>query len=180
MAGHPDDPNTAGSAAGDPDRRVATWVLAHDPLVVDVLADPLVERVGYPVRHPYIEIYWLPILGPSATWMLRRLALYALADRRIPLPLHELGRELGLSSGTQRNSPVVRTLVRLVNFAAARPDGDVLLVRRALAPLSQAQLRRLPAQLAATAADAPAPDALGWRHQLAHRPNRVTSGVDHG
>ena len=40
---------------------------------VDVLADPVVEAVGFPVQHVYVELMWLPVIGPSTAWLLRRL-----------------------------------------------------------------------------------------------------------
>ena len=36
--------------------------------------DPVVDLVGFDATSAYVELCWLPTLGPSATWMLRRLA----------------------------------------------------------------------------------------------------------
>jgi hypothetical protein len=39
--------------------------------------DPMVERLGFPVNSLYTEAVMLPILGPSATFCLRRLGAWA-------------------------------------------------------------------------------------------------------
>ena len=36
--------------------------------------DPVVEAVGYDVHSTYVELFWLNVLGPTATWLLRRMA----------------------------------------------------------------------------------------------------------
>ncbi len=36
--------------------------------------DPVVDSVGFDVRSLYVELFWLNVLGPTATWTLRRLA----------------------------------------------------------------------------------------------------------
>ena len=43
------------------------WLTMHDPLAVVAWPDPVVERFGHAPRSVYVETYWLPILGPSAT-----------------------------------------------------------------------------------------------------------------
>src|SRR3546814_17427683 len=35
--------------------------------------DPVIDQVGHDPRSPYVEQFWLGILGPTATWLLRRL-----------------------------------------------------------------------------------------------------------
>lgn len=115
---------------------------------VRVLSDPVVERHGFAVRDVYAEALWLPVVGPSALWALRRLV--ALAETspdgcRVQVP--ELAASLGLGTSTGRHAPIVRTLNRLVQFELASWHGDELLVRRAVAPLTQRHLRKLPPAL---------------------------------
>lgn len=110
-------------------------------ITVCPLADAVVERHGFPVRSVYAEALWLPILGPSALWALRRLAAMAVASPEgCAVDLAELASSLGLSAGTGRNSIIVRTLSRLVHFGMAEWDGSTLRVRTAVAPLRQTQL----------------------------------------
>ena len=105
---------------------------------------------GHAPRSVYVETYWLPILGPSATWAMRRLTAWLEAEPDgYDVPLADLSRELGLGPGTGRNAILTRTLSRLVAFAMATPLGDALAVRRMMPPLTRRQLRMLPASLAA-------------------------------
>ena len=45
------------------------------PTTVRVLPwdDPVVDRRGHDPRSVYVEQFWLSVLGPTATWLLRRL-----------------------------------------------------------------------------------------------------------
>jgi hypothetical protein len=61
----------------------------------------------------------------------------------VQVDLAEFGRSLGLGSGIGRNSVMSRTVERLVAFGVAAWDGDELLVRQAVPPLSARQLSRL-------------------------------------
>ena len=129
-----------------------TWLASQEVLVVVPLADSLVESLGHAPRSAYAETYWLPVLGPSALWAMRRLATLAEAKPTGgTLRLAELGPELGLGAGTGRSSPLVRTLARLVFFGMAEIDrrSPALRVRLAMPPLAARHLRRLPEHLAA-------------------------------
>jgi hypothetical protein len=126
------------------------WLTLHDPLTIVVWHDAVVENFGYAPRSPYVETYWLPILGPSATWAMRRLTAWLDAEPDgYELSLSEFGRELGLGAGTGRNAAVVRTLARLVVFGMATPRGDEFAVRVMLAPLTRKYVQQLPDALAA-------------------------------
>ncbi|MDP9389481.1 MAG: hypothetical protein M3Q48_16590 [Actinomycetota bacterium] len=128
---------------------LATWLVEHDPLEVVPWDDPLVEQHGHPARSAYVETYWLSVIGPASTWAIRRLSAWLDASPAgYQLWLSELGRELGLGAGTGRNSPVIRTLSRLIAFGLAVPMGEALAVRRSLAPLTCRQAARLPEALA--------------------------------
>ena len=35
--------------------------------------DPVVDRRGHDPRSAYVEQFWLSVLGPTATWLIRRL-----------------------------------------------------------------------------------------------------------
>lgn len=127
-----------------------TWLASHDPLAVVPLDDPVVEAAGHDPRSPYAETYWTGCLGPTAILLLRRLAGWLEESAEgFPLPLAPLARELGLGEGTGRNSPVVRSLARVVEFNMAQVRGDTLAVRRALPPLARRHENRLPGHLVA-------------------------------
>ncbi len=129
--------------------QVQTWIVNHDPIPVVTLDDPVIEAVGFVPESRYAETYWLPVLGPSALWALRRLsALLAMRPAGITVPMGMFSSELGLGGNGGRHAPAVRALGRLVLFGMAEVRGDELAVRRKVPPLARRQLRRLPAHLA--------------------------------
>ena len=52
---------------------VTDFTPTEPTLMVVPWHDPVVDTVGFDVRSPYVERFWLNILGPSASWALRRL-----------------------------------------------------------------------------------------------------------
>jgi hypothetical protein len=122
---------------------------------INVIAwlDPAVERCGFAPHHAYVELLWLPVVGPTAAWAYRRLA--ELARRRpdgAAVELPELATSIGVRPSTADSAPVQCALRRLTYFGLARWTGRSYAVRIIVPPLSQRQLDRLPA-----------------RHQAVHR-----------
>lgn len=118
---------------------------ATDSLHVKPWPDAVIDRVGHDPRSAYVEHFWLGILGPSTTWLLRRMAAsLEAAPAGFDLRLSDTARALGIG-GDGASSPFVRALGRCCQFqlAAAEADG-VLVVRRKLPPLNRRQLARLP------------------------------------
>lgn len=114
-------------------------------------SDGVIDTLGHDPRSAYVEQFWLGVLGPSTTWLLRRLAAGLEASPAgFDLPLADTAQALGLGSKGGRHSPFMRALGRCCQFdlADARPGG-VLAVRRKLPPLSRRQLFRLPPSLQA-------------------------------
>ena len=48
--------------------------LATDCILIRPWPDPVIDRLGHDPRSPYVEQFWLGVLGPSTTWLMRRLA----------------------------------------------------------------------------------------------------------
>jgi hypothetical protein len=123
---------------------------AH-PEVLHVVAwdDPVVEATGLDPRSAYVEMFWLPLLGPSATWLLRRLADgLQTAPEGFDLEMEEAACALGLGGVGGRRSPFHRAILRCTRYAVARHLGpDVLAVRRRVAPLPDRYVFRLPRSL---------------------------------
>ena len=137
--------------------------------------DPVVNAVGFPPHHPYVEMLWLPILGPSTTWLYRRLhidAEHGPVSSTCPSspPRSDSARR---PARTRRSR---RTLHRLVRFGLAARHGNQLAVRTTAPPLSQRQLDRLtpPASRPPTPSPPPAPRRRRRRHA---RPPTTTIGV---
>ncbi len=119
-------------------------VVRPSELLVQPWIDELVEAKGFSPRSMYVETCWLPVLGPTATWLYRRLGTWAeFNSEGVSVDTTELALSLGLGSGVGRNSPLMRSIDRLARFGAARWAGDKLHVRRALPPLAHAQVQRL-------------------------------------
>ena len=113
--------------------------------------DGVIDALGHDPRSAYVERFWLGILGPSTTWLVRHLANGLDASPEgFDLDLAATAQALGLGSRGGRHSPFMRALSRCCQFdvAEARSDGS-LAVRRKLPPLNRRQVLRLPPELAA-------------------------------
>jgi hypothetical protein len=120
-------------------------------LAIRAWPDPVIDAVGHDVRSAYVERFWLGLLGPTATWLLRRLAS-GLEDNPggFELDLALTATELGLGYRSGRHSPFFRSIDRCCRFGAIQQVGeDTLRVRRKLPPLTRMQIARLPAALQA-------------------------------
>jgi len=121
---------------------------ASDRLSIVPWPDPVVEAVGHDPRSPYVELFWLPVLGPSTLWLLRRLAArFDDEPDGFILDLSCTAAELGLAEKTARTGPFVRSLVRSVQFGASQPFGDGLAVRRKLPFVPERHVHRYPEPL---------------------------------
>ncbi|MGH9177983.1 MAG: hypothetical protein ACRD0N_05460 [Acidimicrobiales bacterium] len=111
---------------------------------VRALPDPLIEQLGYGPRSHYVEVCWLPVLGPTATWLYRRLGTWAEAQPDGgEVDLIDLSVSLGLGEGLGYNSLMAKGLRRLVRFDAARWTAAGVAVRRALGPLPERYATKL-------------------------------------
>lgn len=92
--------------------------------------DPTLERVGFPLDHPYIERVYCSVLGPTSVLMLRRFGeLLSEHPNGVSVDLVDLSRSLGvgpkgIDGEVGRNAPVRRTMERLVQFRLASWQGD--------------------------------------------------------
>ncbi len=119
-----------------------------DLLTVLPWDEPDIDGTGHDPRSTYVEDYWLGILGPSGTWIMRR---FATAFDHDPdgflCSPADLASEIGLGRGTGANAPFTRTIGRLTLFDLVRPAGDQLHVRRRLPELKRRQIAKLPEHL---------------------------------
>jgi len=121
----------------------------HGTLLVAPWSDPVIDTLGHDPRSTYVEQFWLPILGPTATWLLRRMAAgFDTAPEGFELDLADTARALGLGARGGRHSPFQRALGRCISFRLARREGQGALgVRRRIPPLTRRHLDRLPPSL---------------------------------
>ena len=107
--------------------------------------DTVIDQLGHDPRSAYVEEFWLGVLGPSTTWLLRRLAR-GLDDHPegFELDLPETAQALGLGARGGRHSPFLRAIDRTAQFGMAQRHGlEALAVRRKLPPLTRGQVSRL-------------------------------------
>jgi hypothetical protein len=131
--------------------RPAPAFVPLDSLTIRPLVDEVVDLVGHHPCSSYVEQFWLGILGPSTTFLLRHLVttLEAAPDG-FDLELGTTARRLGLGDKGGRHSPFMRSLARLVQFELAElTDDRTFAVRRRVPPLSRRQLIRLPDEVQA-------------------------------
>jgi hypothetical protein len=100
-------------------------------------------------RSYYAETFWLPVLGPSATWLLRRLVdRLDIESDGFDVDLDELAESLGLGGRSSRHSPLLRAVERCVHYGLAKRTGDdEIAVRTRLPFVARRQLLRLPIAL---------------------------------
>lgn len=113
-------------------------------VVIDRLADPVIEAAGQHVSSAYCETFWLPVIGPTALWLLRHAAART-ADGPYAVDVEVLGKSLGVGGAYSKSSPLHRTFDRLKRFECA--DGGwstTWRLRTHLPQLPRRQLVRLP------------------------------------
>lgn len=100
-------------------------------------------------RSNYAENFWLPILGPSTMWLMRRFAdRFDYESDGFDLDLLETSHALGIAGKNGRNNAFHRALSRAVSFQMGHAvDDTTLAIRRFMPPLHHGQIRRLPPRL---------------------------------
>lgn len=119
------------------------------PLLVMAWRDPVVDALGFDPRSTYVERFWLPLLGPTSTWLLRRLA--SEFDRQpdgFSVDAGDCARSIGIGNRGGRNGPFHRSIERCIRFGIARrEEHGIIAVRTRVPPLSRTQVSRLPRRL---------------------------------
>ena len=119
------------------------------PLMVVPWRDPVVDALGFDPRTAYVERFWLPLLGPTATWLMRRLAAeFDSHPDGFSIDAADCARSIGIGNKGGARGPFHRSVDRCIRFGLARPDDhDILAVRIRVPPLTRAQVQRLPRHL---------------------------------
>ena len=82
--------------------------------------DAVVEAHGYSITDPYVEMFWLPVLGPTATWLLRRFSFGLIEQPNgMTLDIHDLARSLGVAYSPGKHNSFTRALQRCTMFGVA-------------------------------------------------------------
>ena len=81
--------------------------------------DPVVDDDGFDPRSRYVEVFWLGVLGPTATWLLRRLvAGLERSPEGYDLDLLATAQAMGLGYTSGRTSPFSKALQRFATGLA--------------------------------------------------------------
>jgi len=115
-------------------------------ITVTAWVDPLVDDNGHDPRSRYVDEYWAPVLGPTATLIGRTLA-YRFDDANragFELDLNDFARTLGLSFSSGRNGPFTKAWQRLNMFGLAHDTADGRALRRSYPDVAFRHLQRLP------------------------------------
>lgn len=118
-------------------------------LIIRRWDEPFLESTGFEARSEYVERFWLPTLGPTATWLFRRFVRgLDLHPSGIRIGSEDTSRSIGLGGGTGRSSPLSKGIDRLCAFGIARWIGESeIACRTHVSPLTERQLLRLPVAL---------------------------------
>ena len=81
--------------------------------------DSRVRRLGLDLSGPYLEQCWGPMIGPTATLLLRRMPTLWAETVPAAITREELGRSLGIGPGKGSNSTLSHTLDRVVRYGFA-------------------------------------------------------------
>ena len=105
--------------------------------------DRRVGRLGFDLRHPYVEQCWGAAIGPSAVALLRRLPVLWAEGEPARVDAGQLAQSLGLGAGAGR---LGRSLDRTVRFGLAEwaAPGQALRIYTEVPPLTERRLARLP------------------------------------
>ena len=124
------------SAPADPS--ATGWCQVGDRIHITPWIDPVVDRRGHDPRSTYVERFWLGTLGPTATWLLRRVAAGFDDDPAgYDLDLASTAQSIGLSFTRGQSSPFAKAFGRCVMFGLAHVRSDGYAIRR--------RIRRSPA-----------------------------------
>ncbi|HEY5664850.1 MAG TPA: hypothetical protein VIS05_12540 [Ilumatobacter sp.] len=118
------------------------------PATIRPWVDPVVDARGHDPRSAYVERYWLGVIGPTATWIMRRFAdAFDAEPSGFTIDLEHAAACMGVSFANGRSSPFGKALHRCVMFGLAQPLSDGLAVRRRMPSVARRHLERLPADL---------------------------------
>jgi len=123
---------------------IVNWI--SPTVTIMAWEDSRLVDLGHELRSEYVERFWLGVLGPATTLLLRRLARgFTERPDGYRIDLADTAQAMGLGRGIGHSSMIGRTLERACQFGACRIESPSVLEVRTLMPtLTARQLRRLP------------------------------------
>lgn len=101
------------------------------------------DEVGYVYDHLYVELFWLPLLGPGSWALLRHLYLATGLEREVELDVEDTAEALGVAAARITNS-----MARLYKKRLAYPGLVGFDLPAFVRPLSRRDIGQLPPRLA--------------------------------
>jgi hypothetical protein len=114
-------------------------------LTFEPWTDPDVDQHGELPDGTYSRLAWLPTIGPSSWLIWTTIAGQLRRDPKVTWQCAALAGAHGLGQGTGRTSALARTLDRLARYRLLVPGEPTWLMRASAPPVSDGNLRRLPA-----------------------------------
>ena len=116
----------------------------HEPIPTFIAPWPNTDKIGHHPASSYVELFWLPILGPTSDLLYRRLnALLDPNGKRIEIDKRDIGAQLGVAPSVARHA-----LIRMVRYGLTRPTSTVAWDVKQRAPrVGPGLLARLPEHL---------------------------------
>ena len=119
----------------------------NSEIFVSEWVDPVLTATGFDASSEYVETYWLGVIGPSATWVLRYLSReLEVFPNGYCLDLNDTASALGLAFRHGSGS-LERAIGRCATFGLIAQTTQALLVRKKVPTITKRQLMRLPTQL---------------------------------
>lgn len=110
--------------------------------------DPVVDQHGHDPRSAYVERFWLGVIGPTATWIMRRFAAgFDTEPDGYTLDLDHTATSMGLSYSKGAASPFGKALRRCMMFGLVQPLSDGFAVRRRIPQVARRHLQRFPEEV---------------------------------
>ena len=119
----------------------------NSEIFVSEWADPVINTSGFDACGEYVETYWLGVIGPSATWVLRFLSReLEVFPNGYCIDLNDTAAALGLAF-RQGSGSLERAIQRCATFGLVAQLPQTLAVRKRVPALTKRQLLRLPTVL---------------------------------
>lgn len=83
------------------------------------------EELRWDLNHSYVEMFWLPVIGPTSTLFLRFVGRNVSLESFKLFDPSEIAVCLGVNGGTGRHSPISKTISRLAYFELVCVDSVV-------------------------------------------------------
>ena len=111
--------------------------------------DPVTDAIGHDPNSLYVEVFWLAILGPTSTFLLRRANLLLKhSPDGYNLPRQHLAQELGLGNWRGPSSPFHKAIQRCSDFnLMLEQPGGKLYVRQHIPDIPRRMIHKLAPRL---------------------------------